>query len=139
MDIQGIVAELRQEVSHIEQVIASLMGSGPQPARRGLPPETSQPSQATKPRHFTMSGAARARIAAAQRARWAKQKGQAGEKKASTAQEKTTGRKPMSPAMRKKLVDESTLGGQEEGVSPADMRSSLILHGVIGQSVRTVR
>jgi hypothetical protein len=50
-----------------------------------------------------MSAAARAKIAAAQRARWAKQKGQAGTKQVSAAQKKAARRKPMSPAARKKL------------------------------------
>ena len=50
-----------------------------------------------------MSAAARAKIAAAQRARWAKQKGKAVPKKAAVAQNKASSRKPMSPAMRKKL------------------------------------
>ncbi|MGA3318791.1 MAG: hypothetical protein ABSC64_20430 [Candidatus Korobacteraceae bacterium] len=44
-----------------------------------------------------MSAAARARIAAAKKAWWAKQKGKTAPKKAATK------RKPMSPAMRKKL------------------------------------
>jgi hypothetical protein len=43
-----------------------------------------------------MSASARAKIAAAQRARWAKQKGK-------SAPKKGAGRKPMSAAMRKKL------------------------------------
>jgi len=50
-----------------------------------------------------MSASARAKIAAAQRARWAKQKGTAAPKKAVPAQKRASGRKPMSPAMRKKL------------------------------------
>ena len=50
-----------------------------------------------------MSASARAKIAAAQRARWAKQKGKAVLKKAGAHRKKTTGRKPMSVAMRKKL------------------------------------
>ncbi len=102
MDIQGVVAELRQEVSRIQAAIAALVGSGSQPARRGGPPKAGQPTQAA-PRRRAMSTAARARIGAAKKAWWAKQKGQAGGKKATPAQKKTTGRKPMSPAMRKKL------------------------------------
>jgi hypothetical protein len=50
-----------------------------------------------------MSASARARIAAAQRARWAKQKGQAVPQKATAAKKRRARRKPMSPAMRKKL------------------------------------
>ena len=55
-----------------------------------------------------MSAAARARISAAQRARWAKQKGQATAKKA-TGPKKTAkkagGRKGMSAASRKRLSE----------------------------------
>ncbi|MGA3319127.1 MAG: hypothetical protein ABSC64_22145 [Candidatus Korobacteraceae bacterium] len=50
-----------------------------------------------------MSPAARARIAAAKKAWWAKQKGKSGPKKGAAVSKKTTGRKPMSAAMRKKL------------------------------------
>ena len=100
MDIQGIVTQLRQEVSRIEQAIAALVGLGSQPARRGRPPKAS-PGVATGRKRRTMSASARAKMAAAQRARWAKQKGKAAPKK--TAQKKTAGRKPMSPAMRRKL------------------------------------
>ena len=39
MDIQSIVAQLRQEASRIEHAIAALMGLGSQPARRGRPPK----------------------------------------------------------------------------------------------------
>jgi hypothetical protein len=102
MDIQGIVAQLRQEASRIENAISALMGLGSQPARRGRPPKGSQaPARGQKRRG--MSAAARARIGAAKKAWWAKQKGKAGSKKVSPISRKSTARKPMSPAMRKKL------------------------------------
>lgn len=50
-----------------------------------------------------MSAAARARIAVAQRARWAKQKGNAVGKKAASAHKKPAARKPMDAALRRKL------------------------------------
>jgi hypothetical protein len=50
-----------------------------------------------------MSPAARARIGAAKKAWWAKQKGKSGPKKDTAVSKKTTGRKPMSAAMRSKL------------------------------------
>ncbi len=50
-----------------------------------------------------MSAAARAKIAAAQRARWAKQKGNAAPKSAKTAAKKSAGGGGMSPAARKRL------------------------------------
>lgn len=103
MDIQSVVAQLRQEASRIERAIAALVGLGSQSARRGRPPKASRAVRSTAPKRRTMSASARAKIAAAQRARWAKQKGHAGAKKAQAAQKKAAGRKPMSAAMRRKL------------------------------------
>ncbi len=106
MDIESIVAQLRQEASRIEQAIAALMalvGLGSQPARRGRLAKKSPGGQATGPKRRRMSAGARARIAAAKKAWWATQKGEAAPKKAAPAQKKASARKPMSPAMRKKL------------------------------------
>ena len=104
MDIQSIVAQLRQEASRIEHVIAALAGLGSQPARRGRPPKGSQAKPASVKQRRRMSPAARARIGAAKKAWWAKQKGKSGLKKSkAVSKKKTTGRKPMSAAMRKKL------------------------------------
>src|SRR5664280_1910777 len=97
MDIQGIVTQLRQEVSRIEQAIAALVGLGSQPARRGRPPKAS-PGVATGRKVRTVSASARAKIAAAQRARWAKQKGKAAAK-AGPHRKKAAGRKPMSACL----------------------------------------
>jgi hypothetical protein len=101
MDIQSIVAQLRQEASRIEHAIAALVGLGSQPARRGRPPKRSQAKPASVKKRRRMSPAARARIGAAKKAWWAKQKGKP--KKRTAVSKKTTGRKPMSAAMRKKL------------------------------------
>jgi hypothetical protein len=103
MDIQSIVAELRQEASRIEQAIAALVGLGSQPARRGRPQKVSQARLASGKKRRHMSPAARARIGAAKKAWWAKQKGKTGPKKVTPVSKKTTARKPMSAAMRKKL------------------------------------
>ncbi len=111
MDIQTIVTQLKQEVSRIEHAISALLGLGSQPARRGRPPKSIQPKAASRNgRRRTMSASARAKIAAAQRARWAKQKGTATSKKAASTPAKTkaaakngSGRKGMSPAARKRL------------------------------------
>ena len=103
MDIQSIVAQLRQEASRIEHAITALVGLGSQPARRGRPPKRSQAKPASGKRRRRMSPAARARIGAAKKAWWAKQKGKSGRKKGAAVSKKTTGRKPMSAAMRKKL------------------------------------
>src|SRR5271166_5349149 len=103
MDIQSIVAQLKQEAGRLEQAIAALAGLGSQPARRGRPPKGSQTKRASSANRRRMSAAARARIAAAKKAWWAKQKGKPGPKKSAAVSKKSTGRKPMSPAMRKKL------------------------------------
>jgi hypothetical protein len=50
-----------------------------------------------------MSTAARKRISAAMKQRWARWKGKSAPKNATPASKKTTGRKPMSAAMRRKL------------------------------------
>jgi|GEM_PF-3430464 len=100
MDITQIVADLKAEVARIESAIASLVGLGSQPARRGRPPK-SQVSQSA-PRKRTMSPAARKRIGTAKKAWWAKQKGKS-PKKAAPPAKKATARKPMSPAAKKKL------------------------------------
>src|SRR5271167_2960606 len=102
MDIQSIVAQLRQEASRIEHAITALTGLGSQPARRGRPPKRSQAKPVTGKKRLRMSSAARRRISAAMKQRWARLKGKSAPKKA-PASKKTTGRKPMSAAMRKKL------------------------------------
>jgi hypothetical protein len=106
MDIQSIVAQLRQEAIRIEQAIEALVGFGSHPARRGPGrPAGSKNATAGKPKRRTMSASARAKISAAQKARWAKQKGKAAPKKAAAPAKKSTARKPMSPAARKKLSE----------------------------------
>src|ERR1039458_9403090 len=99
MDIQGIVAELRQEAGRIERAIAALVGLGSQPVRRGRPPKVSQAKPTSGQKRRRMSAPARARIGAAKKAWWAKQKGKAAAKKAEPHRKKTAGRKPMSAAM----------------------------------------
>ena len=103
MDIQSIVAQLRQEASRIEHAIAALAGLGSRPARRGRPSKRTQAKPTSVKRRRRMSPAARARIGAAKKAWWAKQKGKSGPKKGTAVSKKTTGRKPMSAAMRRKL------------------------------------
>jgi hypothetical protein len=103
MDIQSVVAQLRQEANRIERAITALTGLGSQTALRGRPPKKKQGVKASGQKRRTMSVSARAKIAAAQRARWAKQKGKSAPKKAKAAPKKHAGRKPMSATMRKKL------------------------------------
>jgi hypothetical protein len=102
MDIQSVVEQLRQEVSRIEHAIAALAGLGSQPAPLGRPRKRSQAKPARVKKGHRMSPAARRRISAAMKQRWAKWRGKSAPKKV-PASKKTTGRKPMSAAMRKKL------------------------------------
>src|ERR1017187_5712196 len=92
-----------QEAGRIEHAIAALTGLGSQPARRGRPPKRSQAKPASVKKRRRMGPAARARIGAAKKAWWAKQKRNSRPKKSTAVSKKTTGRKPMSAAMRKKL------------------------------------
>ena len=73
MDTNDIVLEIDAEISRLQQAKALLSNTGTTVKRKpGRPVSTSSPSK-TKAIH-TMSAEARARIAAAQKARWAKTK-----------------------------------------------------------------
>ena len=100
MDIESVVNHLRQELSRIEDAISALVQLKPQAGRprRGRPPKSHSAAAAIAPKRRTMSASARARISAAQKARWAKQRSA----KSSSAK-KSSGRRPMSAAARKKL------------------------------------
>ena len=95
MNIHDILDYLKAELSKLDAAITALEGSSP---RRGRPPMSSQSITGKR----TMSASARAKISAAQKARWAKQKGKSAPTKVSTPK-KATARKPMSPAMKKNL------------------------------------
>lgn len=99
MDIAGIVAQLKQELARLNAAISALEGT----SRRGRPPKSSRTEEAGRRGRRRMSAEARAKIAAAQRARWAKQKGKAPAKSTATAQKKIAPRPGMSAAARKKL------------------------------------
>ena len=103
MNITNIVVQLREEVSRLENAIAALEGSGSQGVRRGRPSQGGQARAAGSQKRGHMSAAARARIGAAKKAWWAKQKGKPEPKAAKPVAKKSTARKPMSAAMRKKL------------------------------------
>jgi hypothetical protein len=64
MNTDEIVQNIEAEISRLEKVRALLIGHTP-PLKRGLPPR----------KRSTMSAEGRARIAAAQRKRWAEAKG----------------------------------------------------------------
>jgi hypothetical protein len=104
VDIQNILKQLRGQRDRIARAISALE-SGTR--RRGRPAKQSQQTVSGRKAHRGMSVAARARIAAAKKAWWAKQKRGAkptAAKKA-TAHKKASGRKGMSAAARKRLSD----------------------------------
>jgi hypothetical protein len=103
MDIQKIVTELSGERNRLDRAIAALESLSQSGHHRGRPPKVSQTKAASGLQRRRMSAAARARIAAAKKAWWARQKGKAGAKKAAPVHTKPTGRRPMSAAMRRKL------------------------------------
>ena len=98
MDINQIVVELTAERSRIDQAIAALEGSRP---HRGRPPKSQSPHAVGR---RTMSPAARKRISAAMKLRWAKRLGKSAPEKAAAPTKIAPARKPMSPAARKKLA-----------------------------------
>ena len=83
---------IRRQIEQLESRLAALFGSAP--------PSPSDTSTARR----TMSAAARARIAAAQRARWVKQKGSLAAT-AATSEQKPRRKGELTPAGRKKLSD----------------------------------
>lgn len=102
MDIQNLLSQLKTERNRIDKAVSALEGLS-SPARRGRPPKAKQVAPATGKKRRRLSLAARKRISAAMKQRWAKWKGKSAPKKAKAAPKKRAGRKPMSAAMRKKL------------------------------------
>ena len=72
MTTEEIIESIQAEIARLEQVRTLLSGRTPTPAKRGRPFGSTTPATA-KPRR-KMSAEGRARIAAAQRARWANTK-----------------------------------------------------------------
>lgn len=101
MDIESLVTQLRQEVTRITQAITALEALDATGVRRRGRPKLGQSTQVSVSRRRTMSPAARAKIAAAQRARWARQR--AGATKTKGTPTKTRARARMSPAARKRI------------------------------------
>ena len=101
MVIDSVLAQLKQELARINQAIAALEALTGTESPRSRTSKGIQSMGPTRLRRRRMSGAARAKIAAAQRARWAKQRASATTRKATPV--KTKGRAPMSPAARKRL------------------------------------
>jgi hypothetical protein len=94
MNFDQIVSDLKAERAKLDQAIQALDGSS---ARRGRPPKSAL-------RKRTMSPAARKRISAAMKLRWAERLGTSAPKKAAAPTKIAPARKPMSPAARKKLA-----------------------------------
>jgi len=93
MSLESILNELHHQRTQIDHAIAALQGTsrGSRPATHGD----------RKRRH--MSAAARARIGAAKKAWWAKQKGKTPGARSKPRLSRTARHKPMSSAARKKL------------------------------------
>ena len=102
MDIQNILGDLKKERERLDRAITALEGLGSGPRRRGRPVGSHNVTSAKRPRRH-MSAAARKRISAAMKQRWAKWKGKSAPKRLALVAKKSAGRKPMSPAMKKKL------------------------------------
>jgi hypothetical protein len=103
MDIQKVVAELSGERNRIDRAIAALEGLSQPARRRGRPPKSTIAVPAPRKKRRTLSAAARKRISAAMKKRWATWQGRSAPKAAKDMPKKSSGRRPMSAAMRKKL------------------------------------
>jgi hypothetical protein len=103
MNLEEILNELRQQSDRIANAISALLGQSSPHRGPGRPDGSKNATAARKPKRRIMSASARAKISAAQKARWAKQKGKSASKKAAPPAKKATARKPMSPSARKKL------------------------------------
>jgi len=80
MDVTGIIASIDSQIATLQQARAAITAIGESPRRRGRPkgsgkvtPVTAVTKRPAKKRH-AMSPEGKARVAAAQRARWAAQK-----------------------------------------------------------------
>ena len=99
MDIQNLISELKAERSRLDQAISALEGLTS--SARGRPPKAASAGG----KRGTMSAAARKRISAAMKQRWAKWKGKSAPKQAKAASKKSIVRRAMSPAAKKKLSE----------------------------------
>jgi hypothetical protein len=74
MDTLEVIQSIEAEIARLEKARALLNGHVSTPAKRGRP-VSSKLGATAKPQRRKMSAEGRARIAAAQKARWAKAKG----------------------------------------------------------------
>jgi hypothetical protein len=105
MDIQKIVTELSGERNRLDRAIAALESLSQPARRRGRPPKSTIVSPAPRKKRRTLSAAARKRISAAMKQRWAKWKGKSAPKKVKTALKKPGKRPRMSAAAKKRLSE----------------------------------
>jgi len=103
MSLEIILEELRSQRSQLDQAIAALQGTL----------DVGRPRKAGGRQRSQMSAAARARIGAAKKAWWAKQKRNSGAAKGKPTLIHATKRKPMSSAARKKLSTITKAGWAE--------------------------
>ena len=101
MDIWNLVSDLKAERNRLDQAISALEGLTSIAPRRGRP----QKALSTERKSRRMSPAARKRISAAMKQRWAKWRGKSAPKKVTAVSKKSTRRKSMSAAMRKQLSE----------------------------------
>jgi hypothetical protein len=98
MNLEEILNELRQQSDRIANAISALLGQSSPHRGPGRPAGSKNATAARKPKRRIMSASARAKISAAQKARWAKQK-----KSKGAAPKNSKPHRTMSPAARKKL------------------------------------
>jgi hypothetical protein len=96
--------QLKEELARIDAAISALEHLDAPAVRRGRPRKSLATSQTNGPKRRTMSAAAREKIAAAQRRRWAKQKRQAG-KPSNNVKVMPKAHKGMSAAGRRKISE----------------------------------
>src|SRR5271167_2030004 len=103
MDIQNLIAELSGERNRLDRAIAALEGLTQPTRHRGRPPKSRITAIAPGKKRRSMSAAARKRISAAMKKRWATWGSKSAPKVAKAAPKKSSGRRTMSAAARKKL------------------------------------
>ena len=101
MDIQNLISELKAERSRLDQAISALEGLTSSAPRRGRPPKAASAGG----KRGTMSAAARKRISAAMKQRWAKWRGKSAPKQVKAPPKKAAARRPMNAAAKKKLSE----------------------------------
>jgi hypothetical protein len=118
MNIQDIVVEIDTEISKLQQVKALLSGTSTTEKRKpGRPVNASLPGKVRTRR--TLSAEAREKIAAAQRARWAKSKKAAKKAARSTAAASTAKKAPTGGLRAKSKKKRSLSAGARAKIAAA--------------------